>query len=66
MLGNKQDEHHVLASAVGWCGGMLHQNCRGAPMEGCRIALERLGHTITHLPPGLQGIHSQCYELDPS
>jgi hypothetical protein len=34
-------------------------------MEGCHITPEGLGRMITDLPPGLQGIHSQHYGLDP-
>jgi hypothetical protein len=33
--------------------------------EGCRIPPEGLGYKIIHLPPGLQGIHSRHYRLDP-
>jgi hypothetical protein len=66
MPGSKQDVHHALAPAVGWHGGVLHQNGRGALMEGCHIAQEWLGCKITHLAPGLQGMHSWHYGLDPS
>jgi hypothetical protein len=31
-----------------------------------RVTPEGLGWGITHLPPGLQGIHSRHYGLDPS
>jgi hypothetical protein len=35
-------------------------------MEGRHIAPEGLGRKITHLLPGLHGIHSQHYGLDPT
>jgi hypothetical protein len=34
--------------------------------KGHHIASEGLGRKITHLPPGLQGIHLWCYGLVPS
>jgi hypothetical protein len=58
--------HYAPAHAVGKHGGTLHQNGQGAPTEGRGITPDGLRCKITHLPPGLQGIHSQHYGLDPS
>jgi hypothetical protein len=62
VLGNEQDMHQVSASTVGWYDGKLHQMVE----KHLQRSLHRtrgMGHKITHLPPGLQGIH---YRFDPS
>jgi hypothetical protein len=56
----------VLAFAVGRRGGTLHDNGQGVPTEGRCIPPEGLGRKITHLSPGLEGIHSWHYRLGPS
>jgi hypothetical protein len=58
MPESEQDAHHAPAPTVRQHGGTLHQNSQRAPTEGHCITSEGLGSKITHLPPGLQGIHS--------
>jgi hypothetical protein len=60
------ETHHAPAPAVGQYDGALHQNGRGSPMKGGRIAPERLGRKIAHHPPSLQVIHSRHYRLAPA
>jgi hypothetical protein len=59
MLVSEQDMHRTLTPTVGHHDGMLHQNGRGAHTKGHHITPEELGCRITHLRPGLQGIHSR-------
>jgi hypothetical protein len=59
MPGSKQDSQHTPAHAVGHRGRVLHQNGRGTPMKGRRIAPERLGRKLINLPPCLHGIHAR-------
>jgi hypothetical protein len=66
VLGSVQDAHLAPAATAERHDGKLNQNDRGAPTEGRRIAPEGLGRRIAGLPPGLQGIHSRYYGLDPS
>jgi hypothetical protein len=58
MPGIEQDAHHAPVYAYRR-HGVVHQNGRGAPIEGRRIAPEGLGCKIIHLPPVLQVIHSR-------
>jgi hypothetical protein len=37
---NLKDADHPSASITGWHGGMIHEDSRGAPDEGCFDASE--------------------------
>jgi hypothetical protein len=53
MSEGELDTHHTHAPTVTWNGGTLHQNGRGAPVKGCHLPPNELGHKIAHLPTSL-------------